>query len=44
VSSRRASRSFGTDRMSNGGRKRPIELRRWDSSSPAMKAVVLFFS
>jgi hypothetical protein len=28
VSSRRASRSFGTDRMSNGGRKRPIELRR----------------
>jgi hypothetical protein len=28
--------------MSNGGRKRPIGLRRQDSSSPAMGATVLF--
>jgi hypothetical protein len=40
VSSHQASRSCGTDRMSNGGQKRPIGLRRRDFSPPAMEAAV----
>jgi hypothetical protein len=42
VSSHRASRSFGTGRVSNGGWKRPIGLRRRDSSPLAMVAAMLF--